>query len=404
MTLGLDHSRHLLARFAFGGSKAEIETYARLPRRRAVQRLFDSHAGKPSSPVPDWTSQAPPSPADRMEMSRKQMRRDARAMTQELKAWWWQEMVATPRPFQEALTLFWHGHFTSESRKVKWAPLMYRQNALLRGGGLGSFADLLRGVARDPAMILYLDNQSNDRRTPNENFARELLELFTLGEGHYTETDIKEAARAFTGWRIRKSTGKFHFARHKHDNGMKRFMGRSGRLGGDDILDTVLANPRVAVWLTERAWRHFVTAEPVREAVETIADRFRASGLQVRVLLEQLALSDAFADAPRGGLVKSPADLLVGTHRLTGKTRARGKTLARAGRRLGQDLFDPPNVKGWPGHTAWIDTASLLARYDLLRRHRDAARELDDSVLFASGQTANRSGGDRLLDPAYQVK
>jgi uncharacterized protein (DUF1800 family) len=404
MTLGFQQARHLLSRTTFGARRREIDRFAKMRRGAAVDALLDSYARRPGLAPPAWVTAPPPGPSER-EGKRKALRKQARERTQELKGWWWRTMVQTPSPWTERLTLFWHGHFPSESRKVKWAPLLFAQNQLLRAHAQGGFAQLLRGIARDPAMILYLDNQSNDRRTPNENFARELLELFTLGEGHYSERDIKEAARAFTGWRIRRSTGTFHFARHRHDGGRKTFMGRSGHLTGEDILETVLANPRLAHHLAERFWLAFVSSEVDSDAVASIARRFLDSGLSIRSLARATFLHDAFADRVGSPLIKSPADLIVGTLRVTQTESPRGRRLLRFGRRLGQDLFDPPNVKGWPGHTAWIDTASLLARHDFLARYAEEAAEIDDETLLTLPVTHSaNTGADRILDPSYQLK
>ena len=403
MTLQSTRARHLLSRVAFGGNAEEIRAFARYTPARAAAALLATHTGRPTTAPPPWVHEPPPPPGERM-MNRKARRRTMRQRMFALKAWWWRELIATRSPLTEWMTVFWHGHFTSESRKVKIPQLMYRQNALLRARGLGPFGDLLRAIARDPAMILYLDNQTNDRRTPNENFARELLELFTLGEGHYTERDVKEAARAFTGWRIRKSTGAFHFARHKHDPGLKTFLGRSGHFGGDDILHILLAQPRVAEHIVEKVWLAVLSPTPDPHVVRRLASDFLANGLHVGKLMTALLTSEAFLDAPPGQLIKSPVDLVAGTARLTGVRIPSDRNLVQTGRALGQDLLDPPNVKGWAGGRDWINTTSLLRRYELLQWVAARTTLPPQEVLFAiaPGQTSHT--GAAILDPHFQLK
>ena len=212
---------------------------------------------------------------------------------------------------------FWHNHFTSSLNKVRWPHLLYHQNALFRRLATGNFAELLRAVARDRAMLLYLDSQTNRVGQANENFARELLELFTLGEGQgYTERDIREAARAFTGWMVNPGTGEFTVARRFHDTGSKTFLGRTGRFDGDDIIDIVLDQPRIAEHICEKLWRAFVSDTPDAGAVRRLAAVFRGSGYELRPTLRALFLSAEFrAPANRGVLTKSPVDVVAGTLR-----------------------------------------------------------------------------------------
>jgi uncharacterized protein (DUF1800 family) len=293
------------------------------------------------------------------------------------------------------MTLFWHNHFTSSVKKVKWPALLYRQNVLLRRHALGSFRDLLFQVAKDPAMMLYLDTQTNHKNHPNENFARELFELFTLGEGHYTEEDIKEAARAFTGWHAAlRDGGRFVFNRRQHDAGLKRVLGRTGAFGGDDVLAIALDQPACATHLTTKLWREFVSDQPEPREVERLASIFRAGGYQIALLLRALLTSPEFwAPENRGVLVKSPVELIVGTLRLFQMPIKDTEVLAKYGKRLGQDLFDPPNVKGWPGGTRWITSATLLARWQLLQR---GLRGLE-----AGGHIHHGTGTDMMHGPAW---
>jgi uncharacterized protein (DUF1800 family) len=235
-------------------------------------------------------------------------------------------------------------------------------------------------------MIAYLDSLQNRKGNPNENFARELLELFTLGEGHgYTEADIKEAARAFTGWSLERETATFRFRPFLHDADDKTFMGRTGRFNGTDIVEIVLQQPRVAENITEKAWREFISEQPDPAAVKRIADRFRASGYEIKTLLSELLLSPQFwAPESRVRLVRSPVELIVGSLRQFNLPMPDSRALALLGRALGQEVFNPPNVKGWPGGDTWINANTMLIREQLLRRLTSG------TVLAAERQTAER--------------
>lgn len=368
--LALEEARHLLVRTGFEASGAAA--YATLDHEAAVRRLLDGVRREAVTPPPDWTND--PLPDSRKvgslsEAERKALQERLRQQAIELKGWWYREMLATDSPLTERLTLFWHNHFTSGLRKVKAPVLLYRQNLLLRRHAAGNFRELLHAVARDPAMVLYLDSYVNRKDKPNENFARELLELFTLGEGHYREQDIKEAARAFTGWSIDRHNGAFRFYPRQHDDGVKTFLGKSGKFDGDDILDILLEQPRTAEHVVEKLWREFVSDAPDPSEVRRLAQVFRASNYELRPLLQGLLTSTAFRQTKnRGTLVKSPAELIVGTLRVFPLPALEPRQLVHAARFLGQDLFDPPNVKGWPGGSAWITSNTLLARQKFLDR------------------------------------
>jgi uncharacterized protein (DUF1800 family) len=261
------------------------------------------------------------------------------------------------------MTLFWHNHFATSQQKVRSVPLMYRQNVLLRRESLGNFRRLLHGIARDPAMLVYLDNAGSRRQAPNENFAREVMELFTLGEGHYSERDVKEAARAFTGFSLDRDTGQYVYRRMFHDSGEKTVLGRTGPLEGDDVLDLLLAQPQAAEFVTSKLWREFVSPTPEAGEVKRFAAIFRGNGYEVKPLMRALLLSDAFwAAENRATLIKSPVDLVVGSLRTFEIRPMDFRPAAIAVALLGQNLFQPPNVKGWPGGERWIDASTLLGR------------------------------------------
>jgi uncharacterized protein (DUF1800 family) len=225
-------------------------------------------------------------------------------------------------------------------------------------------------MAADPAMIVYLDSLQNRRGKPNENFARELLELFTLGEGQgYTEEDIREAARAFTGWSLERETGEYRFRPFLHDGGEKTFMGRTGRFNGTDIIEIVLTKARVAEYIAEKAWREFISEKPDPVEIKRIAAKFRSADYEIKVLIGELLLSPHFwAPENRARLVRSPVELIVGTLRQFDLPQPDNRVLVLLGRALGQEPFNPPNVKGWPGGNAWINANTLLVRQQLLRR------------------------------------
>jgi uncharacterized protein (DUF1800 family) len=373
MAMTFQDARHLLGRTGFGGSPAEIRSLAKLDREAAVEWLLDgiSREAKTSPPLDVLTALPPVDGMKGMTFEQKKtLQQKRRDEAFDLKGWWYQELLTTPSPLTERMTLFWHNHFTSSFHKVKWPVLLYRQNVLLRHHAVGSFRELLFQVAKDPAMVLYLDTQTNHKDHPNENFARELLELFTLGEGHYTEADIKEAARAFTGWHVAKHQGAgFVFNRRHHDAGVKQVLGKTGAFSGDDILALALDQPACARYVTAKLWREFVSDQPDPTEVERLATSFRNSGYQIKPVLYGLLTSSHFWTAEtRGGLVKSPVELLVGTIRLLNLPMKDLTILAKYGKRLGQDLFDPPNVKGWPGGTRWITSATLLDRWQWLQR------------------------------------
>ena len=393
--IGREDARHLLVRTGFGASPIEIDEYAGLGRRDAVERILRGARTAARTPAPEgmevWTP-----PYRVREMSADERRlfvREQRQRGLALKAWWLSEMLGTDAPLTERMTLFWHNHFTSSLQKVRSAGLMYRQNALLRAHALGSFADLLLAVSKDPAMLIYLDSATSRRGQPNENFAREVMELFTLGEGRYGERDVKEAARAFTGWSIDRETGAFLWRPLAHDDGVKTVLGRTGNFRGEDVVAILLEQPATAEFVVGKLWREFVSPQPDAAQVKRIAASFRASGYQIQVALRELLLQGAFwAPENRGTLVKSPVDLVVGSLRQFDMAAADPRPLVPLLRNLGQDILSPPNVKGWPGGEAWINSQTLLARKQFLER-LSGRSSMDDGVRSAL-----------LADPMYQVK
>ena len=372
MTLTFDEARHFLSRTGFGGNPDEIRRFMMLDRRAAVAQVLAIPANRPRTPPPAWIHQLPPLHRARSrcnERERTLFQEQLKVQGQELKAWWYRELITTPSPLLERMTLFWHNHFTSSLHKVRWPAFLHQQNVLLRLYAMGSFRMLLHAMAKNPAMLLYLDTQTNRKEHPNENFARELFELFTLGEGQYHEQDIKEAARAFAGWHLDLRTGAFRIDLRHFDDGQKILFGKTGRFEGDDVLSLTLEQPQVARYLAGKLWREFVSDEPEQDELARLAEAFRRNNYEIGTLLRDLFLTPQFwAPENRGVLIKSPVELLVGTTRLFNLPIEDSMHLIGVARRIGQDLFDPPNVKGWPGGTRWITTSTLLDRNQVLHR------------------------------------
>ena len=370
--MGFDEARHLLNRTSFAASVDDINAFAKLTRAQAADQLLAWTAGnKVVTPAPAWVNdfESPRRLRAMSEEERKLAQRAQAEKSAELRGWWLTEMLTTPSPLTEKMVLFWHNHFVSSLQKVRSPVLMYRQQMLLRQHALGYFGDLLHDVSKDPAMVIYLDNESNRKAQPNENFAREVMELFTLGEGNYGEQDIKEAARAFTGWSINHDSGEFVSRPLIHDDGVKTVLGRSGNFDGDAVLDILLAQPQTAEFIVFKLWREFVSPVPDAVEVKRIARMFRDNRYNIKVALRALLTSDAFyASQNRAALIKWPVELIVGTLRQFRFETGEVTPFLLAARQLGQDLFAPPNVKGWPGGEAWINSATLLQRKQLLER------------------------------------
>lgn len=371
--MGVADARHLLGRAGFGGTIEEIDACAALSREAAVDALLASLRTESLLPPPEFVitpraNRTVIRPSTDEE--RKEARQLLRRMGLDLKTWWTSEMLLTDSPFTERLVLFWHDHFVSDLQKVRDPDFLWQQNALFRRHAAGNFRTLLREISLDPAMVLYLDTQQNQRGKPNENYARELLELFTLGEGHYTEQDIKEAARAFTGWRANRLTGTVQRVDRRHDSGEKTFLGETGRFGVDDILRIILEQERTAEFLVEELWRDFVSPEPPpRAEVVRLAAVLRDGDYELQPLYRALLLTPAFwTETNRGALIRSPIDVVVGSARFLGLERVPAESLQRAAAGMGQNIFDPPNVKGWPGGDRWITSSSLLSRKQFLER------------------------------------
>ncbi|WP_338069331.1 DUF1800 domain-containing protein [Paraburkholderia phosphatilytica] len=400
--LTADDVRFLLTRTGFEPDPAEVAPYVGLTREQAVDRLLASTRTTTVTPAPAWIDDPIPTRAERKAWTPDEQRAQQKLDQQryeELRARWVREMIATPSPLTERMTLFWHNHFTSGQDKVGYPQVMARQNELLRRDALGNFGTLLHDVSKDPAMLLYLDGAGNRRGRPNENFAREVMELFTLGEGHYTQQDVTEAARAYTGWTLDPDTQAYVWNPKVHDDGVKTVLGETGPFDGDAVLDILLQRPETANFVTTKLWREFVSDTPDEAQIAPIAARFRASHYDIKVVLRGLFLSDAFwRDEDRGVLVKSPAEFVVGTVRAFDISYDNTAPFAGAMRNLGENLFYPPNVKGWPGGETWINSSTLLARKQFVEQmfrateraapHRPAGNAMQNGAM-QSGAMSN---------------
>jgi uncharacterized protein (DUF1800 family) len=394
--LGAERAQLLLTRAGFAPTADEIAGVAPLTQVQAVDRMLSQTRRVAVTPLPGWINEpmVPPrvyrqmSDEEKLQERQKQVRQGL-----ELRGWWLREMTVTPSPLTERMTLFWHNHFVSAQPKVRWTPMMARQNALLREHALGDFGRLLHAVAKDPAMLVYLDAASNRRGNANENLAREIMELFTLGQGQYAEADIKEAARALTGWSIDPDTGHYLFRPGLHDGGEKTIFGRRGAFDGDQFLDLLLAQPATAEFITTKLWREFVSSTPDAARVRAIAARWRASGYGMPVVLRELLLQPELVTRTEdNALVKSPVELVVGLVRQTGAELAQPVGAAVAVAAMGQNLFSPPNVRGWPGGEAWINTQTLLAR-----------KQFIDRALASSGAATMTMTMNSMAPPAAEA-
>ena len=401
--LDSNEARLLLTRSGFAPAVSELINLNGMTRSAAVERLLDGAGKADVLAAPDWVNEPRPGGPRYQDLSveeRKQRRELEQQRIFALRGWWLQQMMATSSPLTERMTLFWHNHFATSFQKVQVAQLMYRQNVMFREQALGNFATLLREVSRDPAMLIYLDNATSRKGTPNENFARELMELFTLGEGHYSEQDVKEAARAFTGWSVERDTGAFILRPALHDGGDKTVLGRSGKLDGDAVIDILLAQPACAEFIITKLWREFVSPDPDKVEVTRIAQRFRDSGYDLKLAVHELLLTPAFWDeGNRAHLVKSPVEMVVGTLKQFKVTYTDPLPFTFAVAQLGQNLFNPPNVKGWPGADAWINSSTLLARKSVLER---VFRSVDAGSVAAppSMNVAVSAVADNMMVPA----
>jgi uncharacterized protein (DUF1800 family) len=367
-----DKGAHLLRRFGLGASEAELDYYLKDGLNGAIDKLLDY------SNVDEGF---------KVEVE-KFANQNGQLQPQAVAAWWTLRMVATQRPLQEKMSVFWHDHFATSASKVLGGPVMHQQNEVLRQNATGSFHTLLTQISKDPAMLFWLDNQFNVAGKPNENFAREIMELFTLGvDNLYTEHDIKEAARAFTGWSIGRVGNRgprinqgFTFRPALHDTGEKKIFGRTGNLNGEQVIDILCELPETSEYLVKKIWEWFAYPNPEQALVSRIARKFQSDNMSIKTLLKEIMRSSEFY-SPKAdrAIYKSPVDFTVVTMRQLGVAQALTEAMEgspenlrqrlapvqvayQSMKNMGMQLLYPPDVAGWETGPNWITSATMMER------------------------------------------
>lgn len=397
---GYDQARHLLWRAGFGGTPKQIQTLASWGPEKSVDYLLNFEQVKydePGKSLFDRDIMRPPTEEERRmyaaaqknkdedilaqaRLRRQEMQRKDRQQIAEIQKWWLKRLIESPRPAEEKLTLFWHGHFATSYRTIENSYHMYLQNEMFRKNAAGSFRELLRGIIRDPAMLAYLNNNQSRKNHPNENLAREIMELFGLGIGAYTERDIKEGARALTGYTFKDD--EFYLDKKNHDEGAKSILGRQGTMDGDDFVEAILAHPACSYYISRRLYHFFVAELPPLEhttsgdteidpgsrgVIREMAQTLVSSKYEIKPVLRRLWLSEHFY-SPRlaNEQIKSPAMLVVGAIRSLDTPARDIGILNDAMDLMGQSIFFPPSVKGWDGGRSWINTSTLFVRQNIM--------------------------------------
>lgn len=429
----LFEAAHLLNRAGFGGSPEEIRALHALGRTQAVDSLISPSEPLEAFPLPPWSTEEqaladareqreqrrlaqqaqrdlPPADAEKAKReARKKNEKDERQRGLEAQGWWFRRMLLSQAPLREKMTLFWHDHFATSIQKVRQPVLLVQQNHLFRQNAFGSFKDLTQAVLMNPAMMLYLDTQSSKKGHPNENFAREVMELFTLGEGNYSEQDIREAARAFTGYQLDRDTGKVVHNPRQWDPTDKTIFGKTGPFKGDDVIRLIFEKTQAARFMSEKIWEFFVYNKPSDAALDSLTVSFQKSDFQTGSLLREIFLSKEFyAEASIRSQIKSPIQYLVGLLKQLEITEPPVGFPITAQQQLGQTLFTPPNVAGWDWGQAWINTNTLLARYNLAGFLTKGAGELDKTPKDAQAKTPGmapppRNVGRNWQGPDYEI-
>ena len=365
----LSNLAHLYRRAGFGAPLDHLRQLAPSGFDAAVETLLTRPANDPGADAIDRPNVVISVSAGELEtLEERKARNQTRAkQRREIAMWWLDRMVLTDSPLREKLTFFWHGHFATSVEKVNEAAFMLSQNEIFRALGGGRFEALTQAVAKDPAMMIFLDSNQNRKGSPNENFARELMELFTIGIGSYTDADVREVARAFTGWRINRTTGEFSVLKGQHDAGQKSILGRVGAFGGEEVITMLATHPAGARFVASKLWSRFAfPVNPDDQIVTELSVGFGAGG-DITALMRSIFRHPEFVSKrAKQGLVKQPVEWMVGALRAlnmpfsTGPTRP--QVLLNALRDLNQLPFAPPSVGGWPQNGYWISTATAHAR------------------------------------------
>ncbi|HEX4086612.1 MAG TPA: DUF1800 domain-containing protein [Chthoniobacteraceae bacterium] len=401
----LQKAAHLLNRAGFGGTPDEIKAFCELGLDHAVQTVLDGPDDSLQFPKPDWAK-----PRNDMEMRQTMMLmapQDRKALQQQIRKqfaeediqlvnWWLNRMRYSANPYREKMTLFWHGHFATSVSKVRDAYLMWLQNETLRQHAYGNFGLMVKAISRDPAMLIWLDIREDRKDHPNENFAREVMELFTLGIGNYVEKDIQESARAYTGYRIDPRDEAFRYVPFQHDDGEKHFLGKTGAFDGDDIIDIILAQPACAKFIGKKLWTFYAYEDPAPGMVDALAYELRNANYELRPLMGSVFRSAEFYSAnSMRNQIKSPIQWMIETSKVLEVGLPGPRVAINALRQLGQVPFAPPNVKGWDGGRAWITTSTLLYRYNMANfAVANGALHVDPVGRLAGNKTSARPGFD----------
>ena len=418
----LGEAAHLLNRAGFGGSPDEIHEWHKLGRRGAVEKLISGpdEAGGPA--LPDWMrpEQVRADMLARQEIQRelrrgrlaveneeaekarreafRQIQRKNRLRMEQARDWWFHRILSTASPLHEKMTLFWHDHFATSAQKVSEPVLMLRQNQLFREHACGNFKKLTTAIVTDPAMMIYLDTGNSRKGSPNENFARELFELFTLGEGNFNEQDVSDAARAFTGYRLDRITGEVSHSPRIWDGEAKTIFGRNGRFNGQDVINLIFGQPAAATFITRKIWEFLVYENPPGPAIDALASVLRDADYDIAELLREIFMSREFYSAAAiRTQIKCPVQYLVSMLKHLEISYPPAGFASGAQLQLGQTLFTPPNVAGWDWGKAWINTNTLLNRYNLagfITRGGNAGGSSPDSqrsMMRETGPAARRA-------------
>lgn len=369
---------HLLNRAGFGGTREDITRLHKMGLYKAVDHLVEWQ--KVKMPVETAPIEAPKKedlekikelrklPEKERRVQFQKVRRMQRQHLVNMRTWWLKRMVDSPRPLEEKMTLFWHGHFATSIQKVKNPWMMWNQQQTLRKHANGSFEQMTIDIGRDPAMLVFLDGARSKKKQPNENYARELMELFTLGEGNYSEDDIREAARAFTGWRVNRANGVARLVKNQVDNGRKKFRGKSGKFNDEDIVRLILDDDQCSMFITRKIWSFFGYENPDDKLIRQLAFTFRQNKFKIAPVLKQIFLSEEFYSVKaQRTQIKSPVQWLAHLYKTLHIQAEPGMMIQRAIAQLGQELYQPPSVKGWDGGRAWVSTSTLLFRYNMAK-------------------------------------
>ena len=362
-------NQHLMWRAGFGPAVEQLADLSKYTPKQIYKALLKASDKKPEfiNVADDYLQGLYMGIEEIGRQQKKEMTPDEKKMVQQknregvrnLNTFWLHEMVNSAAQLREKMAFFWHGHFACRNLNV-----FFQQGLLdvIRRNALGNFGTLLKEVSKNAAMLNFLNNQQNKKDHPNENFAREVMELFTLGRGNYTEHDVKEAARSFTGWNA-TIKGEFIFRKGQHDFGSKTVLGKTGDLDGGDVLDILLQQKQTAKFVTKKLYKFLVNEQPDEAKVEWLADRFYKNEYDISKLLEDIFTSEWFYEEKNiGAKIKSPIELLAGIQRMLPMKFEREEALLLIQRSLGQLLFYPPNVAGWPGGKSWIDSSTLMMR------------------------------------------